>query len=89
MSKYTYVCSSLGNTQKANKENNGVVCFQGMGRTEVERTEKREIRVSSLAYSSHFWNYFNTLFHTFKEINDDWGQVACRGGVTHSCISNK
>lgn len=63
--------------------------FRVWERTEVERTEKREMRVSSLAYSSHFWNYFNTLFHTFKEINDDWEQVACRGGVTHSCISNK
>lgn len=52
--------SSVGNTQKGNKGNNGIVCFQDMGKTEGERTEKnQEMRVSSLLYGSDFWNYFN------------------------------
>ena len=39
----------------------------------MERTEKREIGVSSPSYSSHFWNYFNV---SHIQRNDDWG-----GGV--------
>lgn len=79
----------MGNTQKGKKENNGIVCFQGMGRTEVERTEKIG-KLGSVLYYTILTSGIILTFHTFKEeINDDaGGGGACRGGVTHSCISN-
>lgn len=63
------MCSSVGQNRKE-IENNGIVCFQGMGsNVEEERIELgNRGGVISLFYSSDF--RIMLMFHMLKEIND-------------------